>query len=321
MRVLITGAFGNVGTSILREFQLKYHAGQHTIRCFDLNTPKNRRTARRYAGKIEVVWGDVLNVSDVKAAVKDCDVVIHLIAIIPPRSIAAPELARRVNVDGTKNVIAAMHQLPKPARLIFASSLALFGQTQHLPPPRTVYDPIQITDVYTETKALCEALVKESGLTWTILRFAAVLPVAVLNAIDPLMFEVPLTDRAEFVHTYDVGLALTNAVFSDAVWGKTLLIGGGKRCQLYQRELIAKPLEALGIGMLPDSAFGTTPYHLDWLDTTESQQLLQFQRYDLDDYVRDTLKAVGFRRFFIPLVKPLIRHRLLSASPYYRKSR
>jgi len=45
------------------------------------------------------------------------------------------------------------------------------------------------------------------------------------------MFDVPLDNRMEYAHTRDVGLAMANAVSSEEVWGKILLIGGGARCQ------------------------------------------------------------------------------------------
>jgi len=221
-------------------------------------------------------------------------------------------------VAGTQNVIAALQAMPAPAKLIQASSLALFGRTQDKPPPRTINDSIYPTDHYTHHKAECEKMVKASGLDWAILRFAAVLPLAILGQLDPLMFEVPLTDRIEFVHTYDVGLALTNAIQSEEIWGKILLIGGGPNCQLHQRDIMKKSLEAIGIGMLPEAAFGTTPYHTDWLDTTESQQLLKYQRYTFDDYIRDITRVVGYRRYFIKVLRLLIRWILLKQSPYFR---
>jgi len=316
VNVLITGAFGNVGTSLLRELLPRK---THNVRCFDLKTPVSEKRARNYAGQVEIVWGDVRNAADVQRAAADQDVIIHLIAIIPPKSDVNPEVTKAINVGGTINILNAIKG--KPTRLIYSSSLALFGATQHMPPPRTVDDPIQLTDVYTETKAECERLIKESGVNYTILRFGAVLPIDALGTIDPLMFEVPLTDRMEFVHTYDVGLALANAIVSTDIIGKTLLIGGGKRCQLYQREVMTKPFEALGIGALPESAFGSTTYHLDWLDTTDSQAYLKYQRFTFDDYVRDVVAAIGWKRHAIRVLRPFIRRYLLAGSPYYKRTR
>ncbi len=317
MKIVLSGAFGNVGASALGELLLQ---GQ-TIRCFDLQTKANQKVAQKFAGQIEVIWGDIRHLDEVKQALQGQDVVIHLAAIIPPLSDRQPDLARAVNVEGTQNVITAIQSMPIPAKLIQASSVALFGQTQHQAPPRTVADPLQPTDLYTHHKAECEKMVKESGLTWTILRFGAVLRLAILTQIDPLMFRVPLTDRIEFVHTYDVGLALANAAVSEEVWGKTLLIGGGPKCQLYQRELIAGGLEAMGIGMLPAEAFDSTPYHTDWMDTTASQQLLNYQRHTYQDYLHDMSTLLGYRRYVIRALRPFIRYFLLRQSPYYQAKR
>jgi hypothetical protein len=78
------------------------------------------------------------------------------------------------------------------------------------------------------------------------------------------MFEVPLSQRIECVHVDDVVRALTGAVVCDAVLGRTLLIGGGKRCQMRYRDYVQRTLVEVGIGPLPDSAFSTVPYHTDW---------------------------------------------------------
>lgn len=50
MKVLLTGAFGNLGTHTLRELL----AQGHTVRCFDVATEANRRQARRAKGDFEV---------------------------------------------------------------------------------------------------------------------------------------------------------------------------------------------------------------------------------------------------------------------------
>ncbi|MEX2706315.1 MAG: hypothetical protein Q6352_013845 [Candidatus Freyrarchaeum guaymaensis] len=47
-----------------------------------------------------------------------------------------------------------------------------------------------------------------------------------------------------------------DAIRADTV-GKILFVGGGKSCQLIQREYLRAVLDAMGIGMLPDSAFRT----------------------------------------------------------------
>jgi short-subunit dehydrogenase len=321
MKILLTGAFGNVGVSALHELLER----GHQVRCFDLKTPANTRLARRVAREAEVVWGDLRTPEDVAAAVQGVEAVIHLAFIIPKLSATGiesekqPDLARGVNIGGTRNLLRAMRSLPQPPRLIFSSSLHVYGLTQNLPPPRTIDDLPHPIEHYARHKVACERMVRLSGLRWSILRFGAVLPLSVRP--DPGMFDVPLNNRIEFVHTRDVGLALANAVESDAIWGKVLLIGGGPRCQLTYRELMTSILTAMGVGPLPDSAFTDEPFATDWLDTRESERLLRYQRRTLVDFTRDLAARLGPRRLLAQIFRPIVRAWLMAQSPILRRER
>ena len=321
MRVLVTGAFGNIGRSTLEELIKK----GHHVRCFDVRTRANEKAARKYKGRVEVLWGDLRRPDDVAAAVADQEVVIHLAFIVPKLSVTGfesedhPEWAREINVGGTQNLIEAMEAQPGPPKLLFASSYHIYGQTQDQPPPRTVTDPVQPVEHYARHKMEAEKMVRSSGLEWAILRLAAALPIAL--KLDPGMFDVPLNNRMEYVHTRDVGLAFANAVGCPDVWGKTLLIGGGPRCQYVYGEITQKVLEGMGVGMLPEEAFGSTPFATDWIDTVESQQLLQYQRHTLDDYVQDIREQSGYKRVGIRLFRPLVRTLLLKQSAHYHAGR
>jgi nucleoside-diphosphate-sugar epimerase len=306
-----------VGTSALTEL-LKQG---HRVRCFDLRTKASEKAARRIGDRAEVMWGDLRNPSDVAAAVRGQDVVIHLAFIIPKLSVTGvesekrPDWARAINVGGTQNVIEAMKAQPHPPKLVFASSLHVYGLTQDQPPPRTVSDPVRPLEHYARHKVECEQMIRASGLEWAILRFAAAMPISL--KLDPGMFDVPLGNRMEFVHTRDVGLAVANAAGSPAVWGKLLLIGGGPRCQYYYREIVERVLTAAGVGMLPEAAFTTAPFATDWLDTTESQRLLHYQQRDLGDYIQEVVGALGHLRILARAFRPLVRYSLVRQSPYF----
>jgi nucleoside-diphosphate-sugar epimerase len=209
-------------------------------------------------------------------------------------------------------------QTPRP-KMVFTSTYHVYGRTQDQPPPRTIEDPIHPIEHYSIHKVACEQMVQATGLEWAILRLSATLPIAI--QLDPGMFDVPLDNRMEFVHTRDVGLAIANAVESEDVWGKTLLIGGGPRCQLYYRDIVERVLDAMGVGMLPEEAFGTVPFPTDWVDTAESQRILRYQQRDFDDYVDDMLELAGAKRDWIKAFRPLVRQFLLSKSPYYAKGK
>ncbi|MHA1491718.1 MAG: NAD-dependent epimerase/dehydratase family protein, partial [Promethearchaeota archaeon] len=251
MKTLLTGAFGNVGVSTL-EMLLKQ--GQ-SVKCFDIKNSKNLKSQKKLLkySQFETIWGDITNLKDIKIAVQDVSNIIHLAAIIAPLSEKIPEIAYKVNVEGTSLLIKAAKQLKKPPKFILASSVSVFGKKMNEPPPRKVNDPINPTDNYTRHKVEVEKILQKSGLPWLILRLAAISPLNLPTKLDPILFEIPLDQRIEFLYTKDAGMAFANAVSTD-INNKILLIGGGKGCQLYQREFIKKLLNAVGISMLPESA-------------------------------------------------------------------
>jgi nucleoside-diphosphate-sugar epimerase len=313
MKVLLTGAFGNIGSHALAALL----AARHQVCCLDLPDRANRRAAKALGGRAEVLWGDVRDDVAVRAAMEGVDAVVHLAAVIPPRALEEPAYARAVNVEGTRQVLAAARQQAKPPRFVFASSLDVHGRTQQAPPPRHVDDALVRTDVYTEHKIEGERHVRESGLDWCILRFADV-PVLGLRDPHPIMFEIGLHNRIEALHADDAGLALARALASPAVWGKVLFVGGGKSCQLTYGDYLARLMRAMGLPPLPPEAFSTADYVTDWLDTAESQRLLDYQRHTFDDIVAAIAARLGWRRPLVPVAAPFVRRSLLRLSPYWR---
>lgn len=316
MNILLTGAFGNIGQYTLQTLL----AEGHHVRTFDLPTRAHRRAARNVRGPIEAVWGDMRDPGAIAAAVEDRDAVVHLAFIIPHLSDTGinseekPDLAYQVNVGGTRRLIEAMQACSPTPRLIFTSSLHIYGPTQHLKPPRRVSDKPNPTEHYARHKVECERLVNASSLSWSIYRLGAALPVRLI--LDMGIFEVPLSNRIEIVHPRDVARAIANGLAGRDIWGKILHISGGPACQHIYREVAMKVLHAAGVGMLPDHAFNMEPFSIDWLDTTSSQALLDFQRHTLQDYLVDVRAKVGAARPIIRLIAPLLRRYMVNQSPY-----
>ena len=323
MRVLVTGAFGNIGASCVRELRRQ----GHQVRAFGRSSRANRRVAASFGAGVEPRWGDVRDPAAVARAVEGQDVVVHMAYILPPEADDHPELAEAVNVGGTRNVIEAARGQPVPPRVLFASTFDLFGFTQDQPPPRRVSDPVAATDAYTRHKIEGERMVRESGLAWTIFRFADVPPLA-MRSPHPIMFRIPLATRFEVLHTDDAGLAVANALSGvggdggdggESVWGQVWLIGGGPSCQVRYRDYLGRMLDVMGIGRLPDSAFGDQPYSTDWIDTTESEALLRYQRHSFEQIIQGVAATLGWQRRLIPLARPAARWWILRMSPYYAK--
>ncbi len=323
MRILLTGALGNVGLSTLHELLLR----GYFVRIFDLKTRRNRQIAHQklYRNNIEIVWGNICDFESVKKAVQNMDVVLHIAAIIPPLSVFNPQLARSVNVAGTQNIIRALEQQPHPAKLLFTSSIALYGDRRAQPLIRVI-DPLNIIpgDHYGQQKFDAETFVRQSSLQWTIFRLTMIVSTAKLE-MDPIMFEIPLDTKMEICQSEDVGCALANAVENEEIWGKIWNIGGGVDCRTTYRAFLKKMMQIFGIGEeLPAEAFTNDPFCCGYIaDANQSDQYLHYQRHTLDDFYKKMAKKqrVTVTRFFARLFRPLARIVILSRSPYYQQNR
>lgn len=314
-RVLVTGAFGTIGRWVLREMRRQ----GHEVSAFELDTPKGRKAARDFPA-VRAVWGDLRDAASVEAAVRGHDYVVHMAFILTPATELDPKGAEAVNVGGTQAVLDACLAQPARPRLLFCSSVEVFGKNRHLPGPRRITDPVQATSVYTTQKIACEELVRASGLDHAIVRFGAVIDIALTNA-HALMFEFPVDVRFEVLHPADAAVAVTNALSKEEVWGRgaLLLLGGGASCQTTYGAFLDSMMTTLGVGALPHEAFTLADYPSDWLDTEESQRLLQFQRHSLDDIRGQVDALLGWRKAVLPLVRPMVRRSILAKSPYYRE--
>lgn len=318
MKILLTGAFGNVGFYTLQELIRQ----SQEVRCFDVKTPKTEEKARQLSGKIEVVWGDLRRPEDVAAAMEGCEVVVHLGFIIPPGSDKDPEMAYAVNVGGTRNVLEAAKKQENPPKFFFASTFDVYGRTQDKEPPRKVTDPVAPIDDYAKHKVACEGLIQDSGLDWAIFRFSDMPSIQAPPSPQPIMFTIPLDQRFEMLHPADAALAIANGLRSP-IWGKIWLIGGGSGCQIHYRDYLQAMMERSGVGKLPEEAFTKEPYCTDWLDTSESQALLQYQRHSFEEIINELAMASSPGPFVLhvvlPVIRPLVRRSILKMSPYLRQ--
>ncbi|MFX0145411.1 MAG: NAD-dependent epimerase/dehydratase family protein, partial [Candidatus Hodarchaeota archaeon] len=297
---------------------------EHDVTCFDLPNSLNKKIYAKLSKKLQfnMIWGNILNLKDFNKAVKGVECIIHLAAIIPPLSEKNPELAQRVNVEGTRNLIDIANTLPNKPRFILASSASVHGVTIHLEPPVKPNSPLNPSDYYSRTKVECEKMTRESGLPWLILRLAAVSVDKIPRKFDSLLFEMPLDQRIEFVSSNDCGIAFANAVTTDDV-NKIFLIGGGEDCQLLERDFLNGFLDAYGLKMLPERAFKVAKkkedwFYIDWMDTKESQEVLQFQTMTFQQYVNKMKRDFRMRRLGMKIIAPLAKLIMLRMSPYFK---
>jgi UDP-glucose 4-epimerase len=120
MRILITGGFGYIGGRIAQHLAKIYRDENMLL------FVKNDNTNPGWVGGKKILTGDVLDISSLKAACKDVDVVIHLAALNEIDSAKNPLQALRVNGEGTLNLVnAAIANSVK--RIIYFSTFHVYG--------------------------------------------------------------------------------------------------------------------------------------------------------------------------------------------------
>lgn len=146
MKALVTGAAGFIGSNVVRAL---IEEG-HDVRALHLP----RENVRNLRGlDVERMAGDVTDPEQMRSAVRGCEVVFHLAAIYALWTKDA-ECMSRVNVEGTRNVLAAA-RAEGVRRVVHTSSIARFGgQGPHADATETSAFALGATgDLYSRSKA------------------------------------------------------------------------------------------------------------------------------------------------------------------------
>jgi nucleoside-diphosphate-sugar epimerase len=137
MKVMITGGAGFLGRQLARRLaqrgRLTDAAGRERVLtriiCFDQVVPNDAAADPA----LDFVAGDIADPAALAAALgSDTASVFHLAAVVSGAAEADFDLGLRVNLDGTRALLDACRRLPQPPKLVFASSLAVYGGA--LPP-------------------------------------------------------------------------------------------------------------------------------------------------------------------------------------------
>ena len=180
--ILVTGGTGFVGSHLVARL---VQAGEQ-VRAL-------ARTRVEISG-VEVVVGDVRDLSAVTAAARDCQAVIHLVGIV--REIGEATF-QRVHVDGTRTVVQACVEAGV-GRLLHMSALGA------RPGARSTYH---------RTKWEAEELVRRSGLQATIFR-----PSVIFGAGSGFLAELRrLVHRGPVIPIAGNGMALLQPIWVEDV--------------------------------------------------------------------------------------------------------
>ncbi len=150
-KILVTGADGFIG-SHLTETLVKRG---HDVRAFVFYNSFNSwgwldESHSEVKKSLDVFSGDVRDPYGVKAAMKGCDVVLHLAALIGiPYSYQAPDNYVDTNVKGTLNILQAARELGVQ-KVVHTSTSEVYGTARFV--PITEEHPLQAQSPYAATK-------------------------------------------------------------------------------------------------------------------------------------------------------------------------
>ncbi|CAN1212225.1 Nucleoside-diphosphate-sugar epimerase [Tumidithrix helvetica PCC 7403] len=150
-KILVTGADGFIGSHLTEEL---VRTG-HQVRAFVLYNSFNSwgwldRIAQDIQYDLDVFTGDIRDPFGVKQAMKGCDVVIHLAALIAiPYSYHSPATYVDTNINGTLNIVQAAREL-EVSKVVVTSTSEVYGTAKFV--PMTEEHPLQGQSPYSASK-------------------------------------------------------------------------------------------------------------------------------------------------------------------------
>jgi uncharacterized protein YbjT (DUF2867 family) len=234
--IIVTGASGFVGSHLVPALLAAGHRVVALARTPAAGELVVGRLAAADRDRVEVRIGDVTRPATLVPAMNGVDACVHLVAI--PRDFNGGAELRLVNTEGTRAVLAALHRAGI-RRLVHMGAMGIED------------DPALH---FASSKAKAEALVRDSGLDWTILKPSIQFGegdgffniVAGLVRLSPGVVPVPGDGSARFqpIHTEDVA-AVTVQALADPATIEQVFELGGPRYWTY-REITREVLRALG---------------------------------------------------------------------------
>ena len=150
MRVLVTGGAGYIGSTAV---DILLSQGYEISVLDDCSTGH----ADSDPAGINFINGSILNDDDLTKALHGCDAVMHFAGkSLVGESVKQPDLYRKVNVEGTRALLDAMHK-SGVKKLVFSSSAATYGEPEQVPITETA--PTQPTNPYGETKLAVDQMI------------------------------------------------------------------------------------------------------------------------------------------------------------------
>lgn len=226
-KVLITGGAGFIGSAVAKYFVDK----GFEVKTFDIKAPP------ALIGEHKI--GSVMYPDEIDAAVKGCDYVVHLAALLGVKRTEARRMdCLSINIQGTKNVIDACVRAGVK-KIVFSSSSEVYGEPVKSPISET--DPVSPKSVYAVTKLASEEYLKAyknlHNINYSIVRFFNIYgPGQVAEFVMPRFIKAVTEDKPPlvygkgnqvrcFCHVNDASQGVYRALTSDKADSEIFNIG------------------------------------------------------------------------------------------------
>ena len=150
-KILITGADGFIGSHLAEELVRR----GHDVRAFVLYNSFNSwgwldHSSDDIKKSLDVFSGDIRDPHGVRTAIKGCDIVLHLAALIAiPYSYHSPDTYVDTNVKGTLNIVQAAREFGVE-KVVHTSTSEVYGTARFV--PITEEHPLQGQSPYSASK-------------------------------------------------------------------------------------------------------------------------------------------------------------------------
>ncbi len=256
--VLVTGAGGFIGSHVVELLVTQGHQVRAMVRY-------NGRDDRGHLDElpaslreaIDVHRGDLKDSEAVRHAVRGCQWVMHLGALIAiPYSYQNPLDVTQVNVLGTAHILNACRESDCLERLVLTSTSEVYGTARYVPIDEA--HPLQAQSPYAATKIGADALGlsyhRSFGLPVAILRpfntfgprqsARAIIPTVISQALSGGVVRLGSLDpRRDLTYVKDTAAGFVAIAGCDAAVGEVVNIGRGDDCTIGELvDLIGKRL-------------------------------------------------------------------------------
>lgn len=198
-RVLVTGGTGAAGAATVKWLR---RLGADVV-------VLARREPARPIDKVTYISGDIQDPGAVARAVAGCDAVAHFAWTLS--ALQSGDKADALDIGGTTNLLRAMAD-NNCGRMVFASSITVYGGHADHPQPYDEYEPLRPAPSfhYERNKVRAETMIAQSGLEGVSIRPSVIVGRSAWSAPaqifrQPVVFTPGRAARMQLIHVDDVG--------------------------------------------------------------------------------------------------------------------